>query len=268
MRLHLLVLSLSASIKRSESAGCENSQLEDILRSNSAHSCAPRRVIVEVRGEGESSLSSLLAPSHLEVSRCVGSCGHYHHSCLALETTTRRVPGLLAPATVTEGVTETLCGVLEVEEHTRCGCGCHLTEESCAGNQQFLPFECRCVCNNHHQRDDCLGRGWHWDRKTCACTCPNIPYPTCPNSLVFDYLHTCSCIPTHSRANINTVSFFLILAGFSLISVFTITKCYLVKRANPRQTKKIFHLNPSDREGEKSCEPHRRESVDLLQDKG
>lgn len=262
--LHLLVTSLTAaSARRFEGAGCENSQMQDILRANSEQSCSPRRVIVEVRGDWN---NSLLAPSHLEVSRCVGSCGHYHHSCLPLETITRRVPSLLASASLTEGVTETLCGALEVKEHTRCGCGCQLTEESCATNQQFLPFECRCVCSNHHHRDDCLARGWHWDRKTCACTCPNLPYPTCPNSLMFDYLQTCSCIPTHSRATVNTVSFFLSLAGFSLISVFTVMKYYLVKKAELRRTNTILHLNPS--EGDQSSEPHSRELVDLLEDRG
>ena len=92
MRLHLqhlLVISVTAASARSDGGRCENSQIQDILRTNSEHSCSPRRVIVEVGGAWN---LSLLAPSHLEVSRCVGSCGHYHHACLPLEITTRRVP--------------------------------------------------------------------------------------------------------------------------------------------------------------------------------
>ena len=114
MRLHLqhlLVISVTAASARSDGGRCENSQIQDILRTNSEHSCSPRRVIVEVGGAWN---LSLLAPSHLEVSRCVGSCGHYHHACLPLEITTRRVPSLLAPASLTQGLTETLCGAVEV----------------------------------------------------------------------------------------------------------------------------------------------------------
>jgi len=43
-------------------------------------------------------------------------------------------------------------------------------------------------------------------------------------------------------------------------------KYYLVKKAELRRTNTILHLNPS--EGDQSSEPHSRELVDLLEDRG
>ena len=257
-----MVWSLSvASASRSEEVQCGNSQIEELLRSHSAQSCSPRLVMVAVRADTD---LSLLAPSHVEVRRCGGSCGHYHHSCLPLHTRSLSVPSIVTEASAQEGVRETLCGDLEVEEHLRCGCGCQLTEQSCGSHQQFLPFECRCVCTNHQERDACLARGWSWDRSSCACTCPHRPYPTCPNNLMFDYLETCSCIPSHSRATLQTVSFFVLLVSLLLISVFAATRYFLLKKKKLRRNSKILHLHsPTVKDGD-ITELHSRELLDLL----
>merc|ERR1711988_1522006 len=241
-------------------AQCQNSQVEEILRTDSGNSCSPRKVIVKVDSRTD---HPLLAPSHLEVRRCVGSCGHYHHSCLPLQTNTITVPALVSEASAESGVRETLCGEVEVEEHTQCGCGCELSGESCASNQEFLPFECRCVCTNHHQRDDCLARGWTWDRTNCLCSCPNLPYPTCPNNLMFDYLETCSCVPTHSRAGIHTISLAVALTSLLLISVFTLTKYLINRKKRIGRKSKIFHLSSKTKAGDMTA-LESREFIDLL----
>merc|ERR1712064_259343 len=67
-------LSLAAG-NSPEEVNCGNSAIEEMLRTHSSHSCEPRRVIVEVKGDWRR--LNLLAPSHVEVLRCVGSCGHY-----------------------------------------------------------------------------------------------------------------------------------------------------------------------------------------------
>ena len=108
-------------------------------------------------------------------------------------------------------MTETVCGVVEMEEHLECGCGCDVSRAMCNVNQQFLEYECRCACNNHNERDTCLAIGWHWDRDTCKCMCPHRPYPTCPNNYMFDYLDTCSCIPVHSEATLGLLTLLVIV---------------------------------------------------------
>ena len=264
-RLHFLVLSLSLAAGNSpEEVNCGNSAIEEMLRTHSSHSCEPRRVIVEVKGDWRR--LNLLAPSHVEVLRCVGSCGHYHHSCLPLEVSTRTVPTIMSEPSTEPGVRETVCGDVKVEDHLRCGCGCQLTGKNCSSNQEFLPYECRCACTNHHLRDDCLARGWNWDRKTCACTCPNLPYPTCPNNLMFDYLHTCSCIPTHNQATLQIISFFVLLICLVLVSIFSVAKYCLIKKNKLRNPSQIFTLNPSGNHVDIRSLPHNRELIDLLHD--
>lgn len=49
------------------------------------------------------------------------------------------------------GMLDTRCGVVNVEEHVDCQCGCHVTRESCIPNiQHFNNQTCQCVCNNQH----------------------------------------------------------------------------------------------------------------------
>lgn len=38
------------------------------------------------------------------------------------------------------------CGVIYVEEHTKCNCGCLTAKEQCTNRQDFISDECRCVC--------------------------------------------------------------------------------------------------------------------------
>ena len=160
---------------------CRQHDIQSLLsqRDDDNHKCQPRKVTVELNTRDTWPGHALLAPTHLEVARCVGSCGHYFHSCYPTSTRSILVPVILSEITVREGVTDTTCGHVEIKEHLACGCGCDVAEETCTDNQMFLQFEFRCVCYNHNKRDACLSRGWRWDRDSCSCQCPGAPYPTC-----------------------------------------------------------------------------------------
>ena len=193
------------------------------------HRCRPRKVTVELDTRSAWPGHALLAPTHSEVSRCVGSCGHYFHSCNPTSIGSIKMPVIMSEITVKEGVTETRCGHIEIEEHLTCGCGCDVTDDTCTEDQTFLQFECRCVCNNHNDRDLCLARGRRWDRDSCTCQCPGGPYPTCPNGYVYDYLNTCGCVAIHSQASAKIMTMFVITLTLFLALVMTVGNLILSK---------------------------------------
>ena len=144
----------------------------------------------------------LLAPRQLEVARCAGSCPHPQHSCRPAQLRRLQLRALLARVAVNHtGVADTECAHVEVEEHVTCECGCPVSPDTCTSEQTFLPFECRCACTNHSARDACLARGWRWGRDTCRCECPG-EHLSCPTGHVYDYLATCSCVPSHAAAGV------------------------------------------------------------------
>lgn len=210
---------------------CRQHDIKSLLsqRDDDSHKCRPRKVTVELNTRDTWPGHALLAPTHLEVARCVGSCGHYFHSCYPTSSRSILVPVIMSEITVKEGVTDTTCGHVEMEEHLTCGCGCDVTEDTCTENQMFLQFECRCVCNNHNERDTCLSRGWRWDRDSCTCQCPGAPYPTCPSGYVYDFLKTCGCVAIHNEASTEIVTLFVIAFALFLSSVVTGVSLFISK---------------------------------------
>ena len=219
---------------------CRQHDIQSLLslRDDDKHKCQPRKVTVELDTRDTWPGHALLAPTHLEVARCVGSCGHYFHSCYPTSTRSILVPVILSEITVKEGVTDTTCGHVEIEEHLACGCGCDVAEETCTDNQMFLQFECRCVCNNHNERDTCLSRGWRWDRDSCSCQCPGAPYPACPSGYVYDYFNTCGCVAIHNEASTEILTLFVIASALFLTSVATVVSLFFSKSTSKKLIEK------------------------------
>lgn len=216
---------------------CSAGQMQGIITRGSQEGCRPRPVIVQVPYDSDN--YQLMAPTHVEVSRCQGSCGHFHHSCVPDRVTKKRVPLVLTERTVEQGVTTSFCGEVEVEEHLSCQCGCPITEQNCGPNQVFLPYECRCSCTNLKERDSCLAKGWHWDRDTCQCMCPGRPYPSCPSSYMFDYSVTCSCIELQNTAFTELELVVLILSLGIIGAAISFLQCYRRKTGLFQQVSRV-----------------------------
>ena len=223
-RTLLLLAILCQHLAWAEPSQCSAGQVQEIIARGTREGCRPRSVIVNI--PFNSAAYQVMAPTHVEVDRCQGSCGHFHHSCVPDRVTKKKVPVVLTERTVQQGVTTSFCGEVEVEEHGSCQCGCPITEHNCGSNQVFLPYECRCSCINLKERDSCLAKGWHWDRDTCQCMCPGRPYPSCPSSYVFDYSSTCSCIELQNAAFIELELVVLVLSLGLLGAALSVAQCY------------------------------------------
>lgn len=206
---------------------CTQDQMVSILgRQSMEAKCQPTPTIVPVEvGPGD---DLVLAPSHVEVKRCQGSCPLAALSCLPASVKQVSVPALLAPATLSIGQAQPVCHIAQVEEHTSCQCACPIGPEDCPSNDKhyFLPYECRCACKREEGRASCLARGWLWDSSSCECLCPGRPYPQCPTQYVFDYQASCSCVPIHAGAFSQLEVFLVLLATSSLLIVVSLVQCY------------------------------------------
>ena len=223
----MLVMMIVMVLPSTNTMECSANQMEYIIAQGSQEGCWPRKVIVKVPYESDD--YQLMAPTHVEVRRCQGSCGHFHHSCIPETITKRKIPVIFTEKTVEQGVTASLCGEVEVEDHERCQCGCPLKEQHCTAAQVFLPYECRCSCINLGERDSCLDKGWHWDRDTCQCMCPGRPYPACPSSYVFDYSTTCSCVELQNSAFLELEVVLLVFSLCLVGGILSFLQCYRSK---------------------------------------
>jgi len=208
-----------------EMAMCTGEQMQDIMGVGEGREvCRPRPTMVEIP-----SLSpdyDLVAPTHIEVARCGGSCPHAYFSCVKEETSYKDIPVMVTEQSITPGVVTSLCTTLSIEEHLSCQCGCVVKPGDCTHQQIFVPYECSCVCSDKDARANCLASGWHWDQATCQCMCPGRPYPACPSSYVYDYIYKCACVPLQYFAFTELeIVFVILLLGFMGCLV-SLVQCY------------------------------------------
>lgn len=222
----LLLLSISPSSSSSSRGGqCSTEQMRSILGGGEAP-CQPRPTIVTLQEQNGG--LQVLAPSHVEVNRCSGSCPLAHFSCLPNTVKQVSVPVVLSPNTLTHGRTSAMCDTVQVEEHTSCLCGCPVSPKDCPSQDKhyFLPYECRCACKQEKGRGSCLSRGWTWDPSSCSCRCPGSPYPVCPSGYVFDYEKSCSCIPIHVMGFSELEVVLVVVVSSCLLSLISLAQCY------------------------------------------
>ena len=228
VRAVLVMSVLVVVVEGRESRQCTNSQMETLWSSimSPATVCQPRLVTVAMTDTVEG--HSLVAPTHVSVRRCSGSCSHSHslHSCLPGKLSRREVEVVLSPVSAESGLQQSVCGRVTVEEHESCACRCDVSPGQCSALQTFLPLECRCVCSNRQERLDCLAGARHWDPHHCVCLCPGRPYPTCPNGYIYDYLQTCSCTPTKQDAFTELQLVLVVLVVSLVCGLTSVAQCY------------------------------------------
>ena len=226
----LVVLARVRGEVRGEARQCTNTEMSRLWSGlmDPAVVCQPRLVTVALSDPvvwGH----SLVAPTHLEVRRCGGSCSHSHslHSCLPTRTSQLEVEVMLSPVVAAQaGLQQAVCGRTTVEQHEECECGCETGPDHCNSSQTFRPLECRCACSDREARLSCISAGRHWDPSLCLCLCPGRPYPTCPNGYIYDYLQTCACISTGLEGFTQLEFVFVILVVSLVCGLTSITQCY------------------------------------------
>jgi hypothetical protein len=186
-------------------------------------SCETRQTLVDLR-EHLSNVSNVIhvIPDVEAVARCGGSCERASHRCVATQTRTKRIEVIVVKAPqYPSTMTETECGVVEVEEHVACACDCPVSAGQCRARDQYYdPASCRCLCSDQTGRNACITRGMRWDPSNCMCVCPASTWRVCSTGYVFDFASTCSCVSLLSTAGPHV---YAALLGVVVISTLTIT---------------------------------------------
>jgi hypothetical protein len=103
---------------------------------------------------------------------------------------------------VSVGKCEKECAMVSVEEHTECGCGCHINQEECeaSGLHRFRDELCACECRDTEAKRRCLEQGRAWEKDTCTCGCPTTI--SCNSGNVYSTT-TCMCEPVRAENSVN-----------------------------------------------------------------
>lgn len=73
--------------------------------------------------------------------------------------------------------------VFRIEKHDNCSCDCIQKASDCRAAQTYLKSECRCVCPNLIEANECqLDVNKYWDYNDCQCKCKSVPL--CSSGLI------------------------------------------------------------------------------------
>lgn len=188
-------------VKYHEISQCSQTHHENILPS--ILKCRPRPTVIELPMpvmDGESGAIMQVIPGHVLVERCSGSCSVPSHSCLPTLVVNKTVEVMAIQTTFSSGVWNTVCAVVQIEEHKECACSCRQTAELCSQGQYYDASRCQCRCENQWAKSQCLLSGKDWNPNTCSCVCPERTWRACSTGFMFDFRSSCKCTRIYNMA--------------------------------------------------------------------
>ena len=184
---------------------CSRSQVKESLGHQA--SCSPRAVVMRLPWPNSTMVGGgvqQMTPTHVTVMQCGGGCHRGSQGCIATATRTREVSVMVGKCGVSVGKCEKECATVTLEEHTKCGCGCHLDRLQCEldGLHKFKKELCQCECKDVEAKRSCLEQGRTWEEDSCTCGCPALK--SCSPGNVYSTV-TCMCEPIKTGVQNNKV---------------------------------------------------------------
>ena len=178
---------------------CSRSQVKESLGHQA--SCSPRAVVMRLPWPNSTMVGGgvqQMTPTHVTVMQCGGGCHRGSQGCIATSTRTREVSVMVGKCGVSVGKCEKECATVTLEEHTKCGCGCHLDRLQCEhdGLHKFKKELCQCECKDVEAKRSCLEQGRTWEEDSCTCGCPAVL--SCTSGSVYSFT-TCMCEPEETN---------------------------------------------------------------------
>jgi len=208
--------------------------------------CQPRNTLVTIPLPKNPNILQVV-PSQVEVARCAGSChseeGLYQR-CVAMNMFNTSIP-VLYEQLVGGGVQE-ICGVVEVETHTACRCGCE--EVECTELQVYDRRMCQCRCRDQGAMGQCLVQyNKVWDGERCQCQCRPEEWKECSTGFSYDGVYSCQCLPgppisasTPLMVTLGVMVVVLMVTSASFYMMFKKTKARLVDLRRGAHADRLF----------------------------
>ena len=189
----------SVSAKYSAQASCSGGHIGKALKAQAK--CEPRMVVVQLPWPNSTMVGGgvqQMTPTHVALMQCDGGCHRGSQGCIATATRTREVSVMVGKCGVSVGKCEKECATVTLEEHTKCGCGCHLDRLQCEhdGLHKFKKELCQCECKDVEAKRSCLEQGRTWEEDSCTCGCPAVL--SCTSGSVYSFT-TCMCEPEETN---------------------------------------------------------------------
>ena len=189
----------SVSAKYSAQGSCSGGHIGKALKAQAK--CEPRMVVVQLPWPNSTMVGGgvqQMTPTHVALMQCDGGCHRDSQGCIATATRTREVSVMVGKCGVSVGKCEKECATVTLEEHTKCGCGCHLDRLQCEhdGLHKFKKELCQCECKDVEAKRSCLEQGRTWEEDSCTCGCPAVL--SCTSGSVYSFT-TCMCEPEETN---------------------------------------------------------------------
>ena len=193
------------SAKYSAQASCSGGHIGKALKAQAK--CEPRMVVVQLPWPNSTMVGGgvqQMTPTHVALMQCDGGCHRDSQGCIATATRTREVSVMVGKCGVSVGKCEKECATVTLEEHTKCGCGCHLDRLQCEldGLHKFKKELCQCECKDVEAKRSCLEQGRTWEEDSCTCGCPALK--SCSPGNVYSTV-SCMCEPIKTGVQNNKV---------------------------------------------------------------
>ncbi|CAI6348307.1 unnamed protein product [Macrosiphum euphorbiae] len=110
-------------------------------------------------------------PMCTRVNRCGGCCSHDLLACRPTKTETLNFEVIVLQYSGSGKLEFKGRKSVSVDQHLTCQCDCITEEENCAPLQVYNSDECRCMCTNEEDRQECNDEyGLRlWNSTTCTC---------------------------------------------------------------------------------------------------
>ncbi|XP_060870220.1 vascular endothelial growth factor A-like [Metopolophium dirhodum] len=134
-----------------------------------AASCSVELQMISLKDIDDQSL--YYYPMCTRVNRCGGCCGHDLLACRPTKIETLNFEVIVLQYNGSGKLEFNGRKTVSVDQHLMCQCGCVIEEENCAPLQVYSPDECRCMCTNEEDRQECNDEyGLRlWNSTTCTC---------------------------------------------------------------------------------------------------
>ncbi|XP_064482159.1 uncharacterized protein LOC135394967 isoform X2 [Ornithodoros turicata] len=150
--------------------------------------CMPTKQLVEFPKPTDP--STILWPPCTRVTRCGGCCPSAILTCTPTKTTNMTYKVIKAQYPKPGATKFNFIGheIVTLERHDRCGCECKQKPSDCNRMQRYE--ECRCLCRNTADMENCQGASVVWDHTVCRCMCRD--YSECSTGFYYNP-RSCKC---------------------------------------------------------------------------
>ncbi|KAK7602771.1 hypothetical protein V9T40_006745 [Parthenolecanium corni] len=151
--------------------------------------CKPELQTINLKDTNDPTV--IYYPMCVRLEQCAGCCNHELLMCQYTKSSPVNVTIMMTKYMGNKTLKYIGKKIVTLLRHNECQCDCKTKAKDCRGGQIYKQDECRCVCANGNEEQQCTKQhNKLWNPATCQCACRNIT--ECSSGYFFDQ-NSCSC---------------------------------------------------------------------------